>query len=84
MPTSRRLSGAQTAGQLRADFIPEDLVLLPLAHAGVLRNAAPLAGQRLLGLILDACRAGCAHALPSPPATKLHLARRGLVRPTPG
>jgi hypothetical protein len=60
---------AQAAGRLRADFVPEDFILLVLANQGVLRGsgeAAPLAWQRFLALALDGCRAGGAHALRSP------------------
>jgi AcrR family transcriptional regulator len=74
---------AQAAGQLRADFLPEDFILLVLANEGVLRGtreAPPLAWQRFLALILDGCRAEGAHALPAPPAAQRYAATRGLVR----
>ena len=41
---------------LRADFVPEDVVLLLLANAGVvrvMRSAAPDAWRRFVGLMLD-------------------------------
>jgi AcrR family transcriptional regulator len=75
---------AQAAGDLRADFVPEDFILLVLANQGVLRGtgeAAPLAWQRFLALILDGCRAEGAHALPAPPPAQRYPATRGLVRP---
>jgi AcrR family transcriptional regulator len=75
---------AQAAGELRADFVPEDFILLVLANQGVLRGtgeAAPLAWQRFLGLVLDGCRAEPAHALPPPPPAQRYAATRGLVRP---
>ena len=75
---------AQAAGELRADFVPEDFILLVLANQGVLRGtgeAAPLAWQRFLGLVLDGCRAERAHALPPPPPAQRYAATRGLVRP---
>jgi AcrR family transcriptional regulator len=76
---------AQAAGEqkLRADFVPEDFILLVLANQGVLRGtgeAAPLAWQRFLALVLDGCRAEGAHALPSPPPAQ-YAATRGLGRP---
>jgi AcrR family transcriptional regulator len=75
---------AQAAGELRADFVPEDFILLVLANQGVLRGteeAAPLAWQRFLALVLDGCRAEGAHALSSPPPADGYAATRGLVRP---
>lgn len=61
---------AQAQGSLRADFVPEDVVLLLLANAGVvraMRAAAPDAWRRFVGLILDGLRADCARPLPPPP-----------------
>jgi AcrR family transcriptional regulator len=61
---------AQSQGGLRADFVPEDVVLLLLANAGVvraMRTAAPDAWRRLIGLMLDGLRAECAGPLPPPP-----------------
>jgi AcrR family transcriptional regulator len=61
---------AQSQGGLRADFVPEDVVLLLLANAGVvraMRHAAPDAWRRFVGLMLDALRADRAHPLPPPP-----------------
>jgi AcrR family transcriptional regulator len=77
---------AQAAGEqkLRADFVPEDFILLVLANQGVLRStadAAPLVSKRFLGLVLDGCRAEGAHALPSPPPAQRYAATRGLGRP---
>jgi AcrR family transcriptional regulator len=62
---------AQAAGQLRADFVPEDLVMLQMANAGLMRGLgehAPSAWQRFVGLVLDGCRADAAHPLPAPPS----------------
>ena len=62
---------AQAEGMLRADFVPEDLVLLLMANAGVvraMRHAAPDAWRRFVGLMSDALRAERAHPLPPPPA----------------
>jgi AcrR family transcriptional regulator len=61
---------AQVQGGLRPDFVPEDIVVLLLANAGVvrvLRTAAPDAWRRFVGLMLDALRADRARALPPPP-----------------
>jgi hypothetical protein len=76
---------AQAAGRLRADFVPEDFVLLLMANAGVVRgtrDAAPLAWKRFVALMLDACRAEGAHPLPPPPPpTQVYRAMRRLARP---
>jgi hypothetical protein len=61
---------AQAQGDLRADFVPEDVVLLLFANAGVVRatrDAAPDAWRRFVGLILDGLRADRARPLPAPP-----------------
>lgn len=61
---------AQAQGALRPDFVPEDVVLLLMANAGVvqvMRAAAPDAWQRFVGLMLDGLRAECAHPLSPPP-----------------
>jgi AcrR family transcriptional regulator len=61
---------AQAEGRLRADFVPEDVVLLLMANAGVvraMRQAAPDAWRRFVGLMLDALRSERAHPLPPPP-----------------
>ncbi len=61
---------AQDQGSLRADFVPEDVPLLLMANAGVvrvMRAAAPDAWRRFVGLILDGLRADGARPLPPPP-----------------
>jgi AcrR family transcriptional regulator len=61
---------AQAQGELRADFVPEDVVLILLANAGVVRTmraAAPEAWRRFVALILDGLRADCARPMPPPP-----------------
>jgi AcrR family transcriptional regulator len=61
---------AQAQGGLRADFVPEDVVLLLMANAGLvraMRDAAPDAWRRFVGLMLDGLRADRAHSLPPPP-----------------
>jgi AcrR family transcriptional regulator len=82
----RELVGrAQAAGQLRADFVAEDFILLLMANAGVVRgtrDAAPLAWKRFVALMLDACRAEGAHELPPPPPpAQVYRAMRRLGRP---
>lgn len=61
---------AQAQGGLRADFVPEDVVLLLMANAGLvraMRGAAPNAWRRFVGLVLDGLRSDCARPLPPPP-----------------
>jgi AcrR family transcriptional regulator len=61
---------AQAQGGLRADFVSEDVVLLLMANAGVvraMRDVSPDAWRRFVGLMLDALRADRAHPLPPPP-----------------
>jgi AcrR family transcriptional regulator len=61
---------AQTAGALRVDFVPEDLVLLLMANAGlVLRTStgAPKAWERFVSFLLDGLRADAATPAPPPP-----------------
>ena len=62
---------AQEQGALRADFVPEDLVLLLMANAGVVRatrESAPDAWRRFAALMLEGFRADRARPLPPPPA----------------
>lgn len=63
---------AQEEGRLRPDFVPEDLPLLLIANAGVVRgcaDAAPHAWRRLVALALDSFRADHADPLPAPPTS---------------
>jgi AcrR family transcriptional regulator len=59
-----RIAGrAQAAGGLRADFVPEDLVLLLMANAGLVHRtagAAPDAWKRFADLALDGLRTSAA------------------------
>ena len=77
---------AEAQGSLRADFVPEDVVLLLMANAGLVRAtrvAAPDAWRRFVGLILDGLRAERARPLPPPPTpaqtyrAMLGIGRRG-------
>jgi AcrR family transcriptional regulator len=63
------LARAQAAGRLRADFAVEDVALVLLANAGVVRRTAehaPAASPRLVALLLDGLQATA--ATPGPPA----------------
>ena len=54
---------AKDSGALRADFVPEDLVLLLMASAGLVHrtaDAAPEAWNRFIDLALDGLRAAAA------------------------
>jgi AcrR family transcriptional regulator len=77
---------AQAEGTLRADFVPEDLVLLLMANAGVVqgtREAAPGAWRRFVALLLEACRAERGQPLPPPPThDQVHAALRRLAAPS--
>lgn len=69
----RVIERAMASGTLRADFVPEDLVLLLMANAGVVQGAgqaAPDAWQRFVGLMLDGCHSQGASPLPPPPSPR--------------
>lgn len=74
---------ARASGALRADFVPEDLVLLLMANAGLVHrtaDAAPNAWNRFIDLALDGLRTAAATpAAPSPGRAAMHRAmtRRG-------
>jgi AcrR family transcriptional regulator len=62
---------AQAAGQLRADFVTEDIPMFLMANAGVLTataDAAPDTWRRLVGYLIQACAARAAQPLPDAPA----------------
>ncbi|RSM73102.1 TetR/AcrR family transcriptional regulator [Actinoplanes sp. ATCC 53533] len=66
----RVIARAQEIGRLRDDFVPEDLVMLLLAHAGVVAGGGDQAGRfsaRLLAYLLQAAKA-TAETEPLPPA----------------
>ncbi|SDD06914.1 TetR/AcrR family transcriptional regulator [Glycomyces harbinensis] len=72
---------AKAAGRLRADFTPEDFLILLMANAGVLGaagDAAPEASRRLVGQMLRAFAAEGSGDLPPSPSPKRLL--RGIVR----
>jgi hypothetical protein len=59
---------AQASGKLRADYAPEDLPMLLMANAGVLRGtgqAAPRAWKRLVEYLLQAFSCPRSRALPA-------------------
>ncbi len=69
----RVIERAQAAGALRADAVPEDLVLLLMGNAGVVQGAgdvAPDAWRRFVGLMLDGLRTEGAGPLPPPPTPR--------------
>ena len=64
---------AREAGSLREDFVPEDLIILLMASAGVVAatgKAAPRSAPRLIGYLLQAFAAPGAAPLPPPPSTR--------------
>jgi AcrR family transcriptional regulator len=68
--TAELIRRAQEAGELREDFVPEDIPLLLMANAGVVqvtRDAAPHAWRRLVAYVLEGCRAGRNGPLPAAP-----------------
>ncbi|WP_416969560.1 TetR/AcrR family transcriptional regulator [Streptomyces sp. 4F14] len=81
------IARAQAAGRLRADFVPEDLVLLLMANAGVVAataDAAPDAWRRLVGHLIRSYAAPDAPLAPlpeSPTPTALYRATILLGRP---
>jgi AcrR family transcriptional regulator len=61
---------AQAAGKLRADFVPEDLVILLMANAGVVAgtaDSAPGTWRRFAAYMVQAFSAASAEPLPAPP-----------------
>jgi AcrR family transcriptional regulator len=76
---------AKASGTLRADFVPEDLVLLLMANAGLVHrtaDAAPGAWNRLVDLILDGLRSTAATAgaaTPGKAAVRAVMAQRAAV-----
>ena len=84
------ITRAKNSGHLREDFVPEDLVILQMANAGVIAatgDAAPDAWRRLVGHMLRSYVAPGAPipALPEAPApTALYRAMVRLSRTGPG
>ncbi len=79
-----RIAGrAQASGALRADFVPEDLVLLLMANAGLVSRTAgpaPQAWTRFIDFALDGLRAAAATpaaAAPGRRALRSAMSQRG-------
>ena len=69
----RIIRRAQADGTLRTDFVPEDLILLLMANAGVVQGAgraAPAAWRRFVTMMLDGLRSERASPLPPPPTPR--------------
>lgn len=69
----RLIQRAQAEGSLRSDVVPEDLILLLMANAGVVQGAgvaAPDAWRRYIRLMLDGFRTEGASELPGPPTPR--------------
>jgi Bacterial regulatory proteins, tetR family. len=81
----RLIERAKAEGMLRSDFVPEDLVLLLMANAGVVQGAgeaAPDAWRRFVGLMLDGLRSDGASPVPPPPSPRQMMqAMRRLAKP---
>jgi AcrR family transcriptional regulator len=66
---------AKESGQLRADFVQGDLILLLMAQGGIITGsteAAQAASRRLVAYMLHAFRAEHARPLPPPAPLSLH------------
>jgi AcrR family transcriptional regulator len=67
------IARAQAQGDLRDDFVPEDVILVLMANSGVIhgtREHAPSAWERLVGFLIDAFRADRATELPPTPTPR--------------
>jgi len=74
---------AKASGDLRADFVPEDLVMLLMANAGLVHrtaDTAPNAWSRFIDLSLDGLRTAAATSAARSPgraAVKRAMSKRG-------
>ena len=76
---------AQAQGDLRADFVPEDVILILLAVGGVTSATARTTREswrRIFAIIVASLRAEGADELPAPPSADDLLA--ALVQPRAG
>ena len=67
---NRLIRAAKRQGTLRADFTPEDVVLLLIANAAIIRTVGadtPASAPRFLALAIDALRTENPSPLPDPP-----------------
>jgi AcrR family transcriptional regulator len=73
---------AQQSGALRSDFVPQDMVLLLMANAGLVHrtaDAAPTSWARLAAFLLDGLRSEAAtEAPPAPSEEEVVAAMHGL------
>jgi hypothetical protein len=80
------LQRAKATGDLRDDFVHQDVPLILMANAGVVtatRHAAPDAWRRLVGYLIQTFAAEAARPLPDPPtASEMYRALTRLPRPT--
>lgn len=78
---------AKASGQLRADFEPEDMILLLMANAGVVSataDHAPNVWRRFIEYMLQSFSADHAAPLPAPaPRVAMHRAMERTQRPGP-
>jgi AcrR family transcriptional regulator len=81
------IAGAKNDGTLRRDFSPEDIVLVLMAHAGVVSAAGELASafsERMLAYFLEAFAAPGLGELPAAPSPAMtYRALLGLHRTSP-
>lgn len=64
---------AKAAGGLRSDFVPEDLIMLLMANAGVVAatsTTAPGTWRRMVAYMIQAFSAEAAQPLPDPPTPR--------------
>lgn len=76
----RLIARAQEAGELRADFRHQDLPLLLMANAGLVRRTeagAPDSWRRVAAFVLDGLQAGA--ATPAPPAPSERAVLRSMA-----
>lgn len=67
------ITKAQASGQLRSDFVHQDVPLILMANAGVVaatRDAAPEASRRLVAMLLQSLSSQNARALPRAPSKR--------------
>ena len=67
------IARAKAAGGLRGDFVPEDLVIMLMANAGVVSataGAAPESSPRRVAYLLQAFAASAARPLPPAPTPR--------------
>lgn len=79
------IARARTSGHLRADFVPEDLVILLMANAGVIAasgDAAPDSWRRLVGYMLRSYATADTDIPPLPHAPAPAALYRAMVRIT--